>query len=93
MIYEGSRYEKEQLLYETESGVTRLPIRRRTYNSDLYSVNYYHVWVRGDNFSRLAYKYYGDATKYWIILDANPKLKGDITNVKPGMTLIIPQEV
>lgn len=92
MIYNGSRYENEKGLYDEEAGVTRLPIRRKSYNADLLNKSYYHIWIVGDTFSRLAYEYYGDATKYWIILDANPVLKGDPTNVEPGMTLVIPQE-
>ena len=92
MIYEGSRYEDENGVYDEQSGVTRLPIRRKTYDREVYYKNYYHIWIIGDSFGRLAYEYYGDATQYWMILDANPQLKGDPTNVKPGMTLVIPQE-
>nr|DAI99393.1 MAG TPA: LysM domain/BON superfamily protein [Caudoviricetes sp.] len=92
MIYEGSRYEDENGIYDEQANVTRLPIRRKSYDKELYSKVYYHIWVSGDNFSRLAHEYYGDATKYWILLDANPHLKGDPTNVEPGMALVIPQE-
>ena len=86
MIYEDSRYEKESLVYDGDADMLRLPIRRKTYDKSTYSSTVYHVWVRGDTLGNLAYD-------FWIILDANPTIKGDPTNITPGTVITIPQEV
>ena len=93
MIFQDSRYEEEDFVYDTENEVFRLPIRRNSYDKSNYSTTIYHIWMRGDTITNLANEYYGNPRLFWIILDANPILKGDPTNAVPGMTLVIPQEV
>lgn len=48
--------------------------------------------VDGDRLDLLAYKYYKDVSKWWIIAQANNLGKGSMI-VPPGMNLIIPTDV
>jgi len=45
----------------------------------------------GDSLSALATKYYGDATKYKIIYEANRDKIGNKNTIYPGTTLVIPK--
>jgi len=45
----------------------------------------------GDSLSALAKKYYGDATKYKLILEANRDKIGNKNTIYPGITLVIPK--
>lgn len=48
--------------------------------------------VDGDRLDLLAYKYYKDTSKWWIIAQANNLGKGTLI-VPPGMNLIIPSNI
>ncbi len=45
---------------------------------------------RGDTLSRIAYKVYGDATRWRGIQEANDAVLGDSVNVRVGQVLVIP---
>lgn len=47
--------------------------------------------VQGDRLDLLAYKYYGDSTKWWIIAHAN-KIKGTLYLPKDAQ-LVIPMKI
>jgi nucleoid-associated protein YgaU len=50
----------------------------------------FSIVTRGiERFDNLAYKYYGDATKWWIIAKANEMVNGTLF-IEPGTQLIIP---
>jgi nucleoid-associated protein YgaU len=53
-----------------------------------------YTWVAGDRLDVLAYKYYGDAQKWWVILDANPRYMTP-WDIRTGDVISIPtyQEV
>ncbi len=46
---------------------------------------------RGDSLSKIAKKYYGDASKYTVIFEANQPLLKDPNKIYPGQMLRIPQ--
>ena len=50
----------------------------------------YHTVVSGDNLSKIAKAYYGDANKYMKIFEANKDKMTDPDHVKAGIELIIP---
>ncbi|MBO7411898.1 MAG: peptidoglycan-binding protein LysM [Ottowia sp.] len=50
----------------------------------------YHDVVRGDTLSAIAKKYYGDASKYPIIFEANKPMLTDPNKIYPGQKLRIP---
>ena len=50
-----------------------------------------HIWKTGDHYYKLAHKYYGDATYWWIIAIANPNvIRRDSIAIKEGIELRIP---
>jgi nucleoid-associated protein YgaU len=49
-----------------------------------------HIAGESDRLDTLAYRYYGDAMKWWIIARANNLVNGSIA-VKPGTKLSIPR--
>ena len=50
----------------------------------------FHVVVSGDNLSRIAKKYYGDANKYPVIFEANKPMLSHPDKIYPGRALRIP---
>lgn len=49
-----------------------------------------HISTENDRLDSLAYRYYGDAMKWWIIARANNLVNGSIA-IKPGTKLSIPR--
>ena len=50
----------------------------------------FHVVVSGDNLSRIAKKFYGDANKYPAIFEANKPMLSHPDKIYPGQSLRIP---
>jgi nucleoid-associated protein YgaU len=50
----------------------------------------YHTVVKGDTLSAIAKKYYGDASKYPEIFEANKPMLKDPDKIYPGQSLRIP---
>ena len=50
----------------------------------------YHVVVSGDNLSKIAKKFYGDANKYPVIFEANKPMLSHPDKIYPGQVLRIP---
>ncbi len=50
----------------------------------------YHTVVSGDWLSKIAATYYGDATKYDVIFEANKPMLADPDEIYPGQVLRIP---
>lgn len=55
-------------------------------DSDTYTVD------KGDNLSKIAKMYYGDANKYPAIVEANQPMINDADEIYPGQVLRIPKE-
>ena len=50
----------------------------------------YHDVVKGDTLSAIAKQYYGDASKYPVIFEANKPMLSDPNKIYPGQKLRIP---
>lgn len=50
----------------------------------------YHTVVSGDNLSKIAKKFYGDANKYPVIFEANKPMLSHPDKIYPGQMLRIP---
>jgi nucleoid-associated protein YgaU len=50
----------------------------------------FHTVVQGDWLSKIAKEYYGDATKYQVIFEANKPMLKDPDEIYPGQVLRIP---
>jgi nucleoid-associated protein YgaU len=52
----------------------------------------YHTVVSGDNLSKIAKKFYGDANKYPVIFEANKPMLSHPDKIYPGQMLRIPPQ-
>lgn len=52
----------------------------------------YVICTFGDRLDLLAFKYYLDATLWWIISAANPELRKDSLYLEPGTQVRIPRD-
>jgi|SRR5690554_509107 len=102
-IFKGSRYEFVPV-YHHYNGVdgddkdkkidptkgTMIPTLRRRDLTEFHTKEaIVHVFQRGDRIDLLAYKYYGDAQKWWVIMDANTRYMTP-WDIPVGANLIIP---
>jgi phage tail protein X len=99
-IFKGSRYEYVPVYqhyngpdasdYKKNIPQTMIPtIRRRPLDNFDFSQAITHVYQNGDRIDLLAYKYYGDPSMWWVILDANPQYLHPL-EIPSGARLIIP---
>lgn len=90
-----SRYENTTYIIPTKLDVEN---KRRVYESLIdpeipVSVDdIYVVCSFGERLDLLAYKYYTDATLWWIIAAANPSLRKDSMFIEPGIQVRIPAD-
>lgn len=50
-----------------------------------------HIVIEGERLDHLAARFYSDAKKYWLILDANSDELNPFEVLKPGRRIRIPQ--
>ncbi len=55
------------------------------------AVSEFHTVQKGDNLSKIAQKYYGSASKYPAIFEANKPMLTDPDKIYPGQVLRIPK--
>ena len=78
--------EKAALIAGNTAGIKNVQIEGiREDNAE----NYYTI-VKGDNLSKIAKKFYGDANKYKVIFDANREVIKDANLIYPGQKIRIP---
>jgi nucleoid-associated protein YgaU len=90
MIFEGSRYVRTELFspINIDGKAPRVLARRSVPATPGVLV---YVAVEGERLDHLAARFYGDATKYWLILDANPEILNPFELLRPGKPIRIPQ--
>ena len=79
--------EKAALIAGNTAGIKNVQIEGIREDS---AENYYTI-VKGDNLSKIAKKFYGDANKYKIIFDANREVIKDANLIYPGQKIRIPK--
>jgi copper chaperone CopZ len=72
MFTKGSRYQNLDESSPANAAGERLRGKNLRYTPDTAG-SYQHTVREGDRLDLLAYKYYGDATRWWLISDANPE--------------------
>ena len=92
MIFKGSRYEKLARSAYTvvdAGGVQHRVIPMRLIPPTAATVS--HVIRLGERLDLLAYQYYRNAEKFWLIADANQAMDPDEL-LAPGLAVLIPPD-
>ncbi|MDA3062276.1 MULTISPECIES: peptidoglycan-binding protein LysM [unclassified Campylobacter] len=79
--------EKAALIAGNVNGISSVEIEGVNEDSE---ENYYTI-VKGDNLSKIAKKFYGDANKYPVIFEANREVIKDANLIYPGQKIRIPK--
>jgi hypothetical protein len=90
MIFKGSRYEKVGVYQVTEANgqmVNALLIRFIPPTP----AGYLHTFTAGERLDLLAYTFYRNPEKFWLIADANTEMDPDDL-LEPGRQLLIPPD-
>ena len=92
MIFKGSRYERLARSAFTVTGSDGqqhrvLPIRFIPQTPATVS----HVMTASDRLDLLAYRYYRNAEKFWLIADANPVMDPELL-LHEGLPVLIPPD-
>lgn len=75
MIYEGSRYENEQVVRITDTAGRMHPAIFVRPDIDAQHFNFFtHVVQAGERIETIAFDYYGDPELWWIVARANPEV-------------------
>ncbi len=90
MIFKGSRYEKVGTYQAADAdGRTVTALRIRVVPPT--PAGYLHTFTAGERLDTLAYNFYRDPEKSWLIADANPALDPDDL-LEPGRRLRVPPD-
>lgn len=90
MISKGSRYEKTGTYVATDAnGVTVKALKIRFIPPT--PAGYLHTFKSGERLDLLAYNFYRNAEKFWLIADANTAMDPDEL-LDPGRQLRIPPD-
>jgi nucleoid-associated protein YgaU len=91
VIFKGSRYERvaaEAYVVDTPGGLRRaLPPRLAPPTPG----RMLHTVVAGDRLDLLAYRYFGDPLRFWLIADANDEVDPEDL-LEPGRQIQIPSD-
>lgn len=90
MLFKGSRYEKVgtyQVVDESEQMVTALKIRFIPPTP----AGYLHTFTADERLDLLAFNFYRNPEKFWLIADANTEMVPDDL-LEPGRQLRIPPD-
>ena len=90
MIFKGSRYDKtpvDQVTLANGQRVSALGIRFIPPTR----AGYYHTFAAGERLDTLAYNFYRNPEKFWLIADANTEMDAEDL-MQPGRQLLIPPD-
>lgn len=90
MLFKGSRYTTSTIVEATDaSGRTTRALSMRVIAPPPSALAY--TVTEGERLDMLAARFYGEATKYWHILDANPETLNPFELLVPGRTIQVPR--
>ena len=90
MIFKGSRYEKVGVVRVTgPDGRTVSALKIRFIPPT--PAGYQHTFKAGERLDVLAYNFYRNPEKFWLIADANDEMDPDDL-LEPGRQLLIPPD-
>ena len=75
----------------TEDNQSRPPDSTIYEQTEKIKTQKFHIVREGETLSEISHKFYGSANKWQKILDANRDVVEDVSKLKPGTKLIIPE--
>jgi nucleoid-associated protein YgaU len=90
MIAKGSRYENTGAVEVTDADGRKVKALRIRF-IPLTPAGYLHTFKRGERLDTLAYNFYRNPEKFWLIADANSEMDPDDL-LEPGRQLRIPPD-
>jgi nucleoid-associated protein YgaU len=91
MFFDGSRYLRVPDATLTDGTGRAAPLKRTREPAAVADVLVYQVRA-GDRLDALAFKFYRDARKWWLIADANSDVLAPELLLEPGRLLQIPAD-
>jgi len=89
-VFSGSRYRFGNTIQITDaSGEVAVVHKLRETTVEPPNGSELYVTLAGDTMESLAFRRYGDANKWYVIADANPKVFWPL-DLQPGTQIIIP---
>jgi nucleoid-associated protein YgaU len=90
MLFKGSRYSATEVVESTgpHGRVTRA-LALRTAAPEPSALE--HTVADGERLDTLAARFYGEPTRYWLILDANPDTLNPFELLEPGEAIHVPR--
>ena len=90
MIFQGSRYSANDVVeVVTPDGRVTRTLALRAIAPAPGALD--HVVADGERFYTLAARFYGEPTRYWLLLDANPDTLNPFELLVAGATLHVPK--
>jgi nucleoid-associated protein YgaU len=90
MVFKGSRYSKTEVVTPENSRGRRPRVLAMRIVPDAPGV-VLHTVTDGERLDQIAQRYYNDAKKYWLILDANPEVLHPLDVLRTGQRIRIPR--
>jgi hypothetical protein len=92
MIFKGSRYERVGVYTATDAdGQNVVALQLRVV--PVTPAGYYHTVIDGQRLDNLAYTYYRNPERFWLIADANADAAMDTEDlITTGRTILIPPD-
>ena len=88
-IFIGSRYESsvvDFVSFSTNGDAAPVVFYEFSFLGELTYEEY--TWKEGDRLDSVAFSFYRDANKWWLIPEYNPEIR-DVQSIKPGTVLRI----
>jgi nucleoid-associated protein YgaU len=90
MLFKGSRYSATEIVEVTgPDGRVSRTLALRTIVPEASALE--HTVAEGERLDNLAAGFYGDPTRYWLILDANPDTLNPFELLEPGAAIHVPR--
>lgn len=86
MVFKGSRYSSVEIIEVLGSDArVRRSLTTRVIAPPPSALE--QTVVEGERLDTLAARFYGDATRYWLLLDANPDTLNPFELLRPGQPI------
>jgi nucleoid-associated protein YgaU len=90
MIFKGSRYQNTGTYQVKDSAGRPTPALMIRFIPPT-PAGYYHTFTADQRLDLIAYKFYGNPEKFWLIADANNEMDPEDL-LEPGRQLLIPPD-